>query len=129
MAGEIEEKIDASEAGSEEERRKKALGRRIDAVGWALFFITMGILWFVAESHPEFLPQGVFLIIVGAIMLAVNVVRRFAGVPTGMLGVVLGFIALAFGVCSLKDIEVPVFPVILILVGVLILAKHLFNVD
>lgn len=112
-----------------EERSKECIekdlrrGKRIDAVGWALFFIMIGGLWMMP---PESVPEGTWLIGAGLIMFGMNIFRAIFHLPIVALTIFLGIVALALGLAEFFIIDIPVFPVLLILVGFAIIFKLLY---
>jgi hypothetical protein len=53
---------------------KEELNQRLEAIGWGLSLITIGMLWLVPAG---LVPDGTWLIAAGVILLGVNVVRYF----------------------------------------------------
>lgn len=104
--------------------KKKILNARIDAIGWALFFIMIGILLLIPEDR---IPETSWLIGAGLIMLGGNVVRRLYSIKMEGCTVVLGALALFFGISGVFSLNLPIFPILLILVGGSIVYKILFN--
>lgn len=103
---------------------KRDLAKKLDAVGWALFFIMIGCLWMVPEGK---VPDGSWLAGVGIIMLGVNAFRSLFGLKVIVFTLFLGILALALGLSDMYALSLPVFPILLIIVGVSIifgLFKH-----
>jgi hypothetical protein len=93
--------------------------RNIDALAWGALFIWWGITLLVQ------LPAGVGLIGVGLILLAANATRYFQGLRLSGFTTAIGVLALLWGVLELAgtvlSFELPVFPIILIVLGLMIL--------
>lgn len=70
------------------------LNRRIEEVGWALFLLMIGIIWFLPEGQ---IPPDSWLIGSGLIMLGVNFIRYFGGIKMSGFTVFLGILALVAG--------------------------------
>jgi len=104
--------------------KKRALNARIDAIGWALFFIMIGALFLLPEGT---VPQTTWLLGAGLIMLGENVFRRLKGIRMEGCTLVLGIIALTFGIGGFIGIGLPVFPILLILLGASIILGPLFR--
>lgn len=94
----------------------RALDRQLEGISWALFLIMIGGVWLIPN-----VPEGVWLIGVGVIMLGLNVTRYLNGIRMGLFSSVLGVLALALGVAELFGLNWPVLPMILILIGANIL--------
>jgi hypothetical protein len=99
------------------------------AVAWGAVFIWWGITEMVGG-----LPQGAGAIGVGVILLGLNAARRLQGAPISMFSTTLGILALVMGGLELANssmllpFELPVFPTLLIALGVLIVARELAQV-
>ncbi len=103
---------------------KKELDRRLDAVGWGLFLIMIGGLWLAPEGA---VPEGTWLIGVGVIILGLMGIRYLYGMKVNAFWLVLGLIAFAFGVSSVFGLNIPVFPILLIIIGLNIILKPLLK--
>ena len=85
--------------------------RRLDAGGWGLFFIWVGVALIAG------LGWGAGLLGVGTITLAVQVARRFLGAGAEPFWVVVGALFVAGGVAQLLSLEFNLLPVLLIIAG------------
>ncbi len=101
---------------------KDTLNRRLDEIGWGLFFLLIGGLWIAPN-----VPSGAWLVGAGLILLGVNVVRRFNDIPVSTLTVVLGIVALAAGFGDYFGVKLPFFALLFILIGASMIAKPLFE--
>lgn len=106
---------------SYQDTEKDALKHRLDAIGWALFLIMIGGLWLMPEGT---VPEGTWLVGVGAIMLGGSVVRYMNGIKVSNFTVVLGIIALGAGVSGFFGVSLPWFPIFFILVGASIILEQ-----
>jgi hypothetical protein len=101
---------------------KREAGRRLEAVGWGLFFIMLGVLWALPE---EVLPEGKGIMAaaigVGAILLGVNFARHLSEVEPRGGEIILGTLALIWGVAGFYGTELPLFPVLFVLIGLAII--------
>jgi hypothetical protein len=96
------------------EESKQALNKRLEAIGWGLFLIIIGALWlFPAGSVPE----GTWLIAAGLIMLGVNSVRYLNGIKMHWASVLLGLLAVLFGVGEFVGLNLPFVAFLLIVFG------------
>ena len=104
--------------------RKSTLNKRLETIGWALFLIMIGSIWLVPKER---VPEGTWLIGTGVIMLGLNAARYFNGIRMSGFTIVLGILALAFGVSDFFAVNLPFFPILLILIGARILLKPLIE--
>jgi hypothetical protein len=95
---------------------KRELDRRLVSLSWALFLIMIGGLALIPG-----MPEGVWLIGTGLIMLGLNATRYFNGIRMQFFSSGLGVVALALGVAELLGLNWPVWPLILIVIGASIL--------
>ncbi len=89
--------------------------RQLERIGWALFLIMIGGLALLPEG---LVPEGTWLVGTGLIMVGMNVVRHLNGLRISGFTTVLGLVALAVGVSVLAGIELPIFPILLVAIGV-----------
>jgi hypothetical protein len=100
--------------------------RNYEALAWGAIFVW----WGVTELIPS-LPDGTGLIGLGLILLGVNIARMRNGVSTVRFSTVIGILALVWGGLELAGVvlslpfELPIFAILLILLGAIILAPEL----
>lgn len=92
--------------------------RRLEEIGWALFLILIGALLLLPEG---LVPEGVWLVGAGLIMIGMNVARHLSGVRISGFTAILGLVALAVGISAIAGIDLPVFAILLVAVGAEIL--------
>jgi len=98
----------------------------VDAIAWGAFFI----LWGITELFPS-LPKGTGAIGIGLILLGLNVVRHLSGQPTSPFTITVGILALLWGCLDLAGVllslpfEIPVFAILLVVLGVIVLARQI----
>lgn len=103
----------------------QSLKRDFDTIAWGLFFVWWGITELV-----EF-PEGTGAVGIGLILLGLNVARWLNGLPTNGFTMTLGILALVWGGLELAGsvlllpFELPVFAIVLIVLGVILLAREL----
>lgn len=107
-----------------QDEKKNALDKRLDSIGWALFLIMIGGLWLAPEGS---VPEGTWLIGTGVIILGLMVVRYLYGIKVNGFWLVLGIIALAFGISSVFGVSIPVLPILIIIIGLNIILKPLLQ--
>lgn len=106
------------------ESREAVLDRRLEDIGWGLFFVLIGAIWFLPAN---LVPDGVPLMAVGLLLLALNVVRWLKGIPIHVLSTALGVLALAGGIGELLDAQLELLPLFLLVVGAGIVLKPLLE--
>jgi hypothetical protein len=104
----------------------KDLGRDFDAIGWGALFIWWGISVLVTS-----LPVGTVAIGTGVILIGVNMARKLSGVPISRFSTTVGILALVWGILELLGVllslpfELPIFAILLIVLGVIVLWPEL----
>jgi len=96
---------------------KADLERKVDAAGWGVFFVWMGIALLADVGW------GVGLLGVGIITLGGQLARRHFDIGLDGFWVVAGLLFLAGGVWELAGVEVSMVPFLLIVAGVAVLAS------
>ena len=104
------EKNDASD--------KKPTLDKINSIGFALFIVMIGGLLLIPKGT---LPESVWLIGVGLILLGCNIAKRFNGIKPCGCSIVLGILLLIAGILGLFGIALPVFPILLVIFGISII--------
>ncbi|HEU5086432.1 MAG TPA: hypothetical protein VFT99_03265 [Roseiflexaceae bacterium] len=99
---------------------KQALNKRLEAIGWGLFLMIIGALWLVPDQR---VPDGTWLIAAGVIMLGVNGVRYLNGIRMSRASLLLGLLALLFGIGEFVGLELPFVAILLIVFGVGIILR------
>lgn len=93
------------------------LDQKLDAAGWGLFFLWVGIALLLDVGW------GVGLLGVGIITLGEQAVRRYLGIGLDGFWVVVGLIFLVGGMWELAKIQISMLPFLIILAGVAIFAS------
>ncbi len=102
------------------------LNRNFETIAWGALFIW----WGITELVPA-LPEGTGLVGIGLILLGLNLARSRSGVPVSAFTVTIGILALVWGALELAGVllslpfELPVFPILLIVLGLIVLAGWL----
>ncbi len=106
----------------------RILNRSIETVAWGAFFIW----WGITELFPS-LPHGLGAVGIGLILLGLNAARSRNGIPTSGFTTTLGILALVLGGLELAGpvlrlpFELPVFAILLIMLGVTVLGRSLIQ--
>jgi hypothetical protein len=98
--------------------RKFALDSLFDGIGWGAVLITTGILWLMPE---DFAPNGAWLIAVGVILLITNAARYATHIEMNGFSLVAGIMAVFAGTGAALHIDLPLFPIALIVIGLCML--------
>lgn len=96
--------------------------KRLDDIGWALFFILTGVIWLLPADR---LPPGTWLIASGLLLLGLNAVRSIAKVPISWFTVTIGVLALLAGVSALWALRLPLAAICLVFFGLWLLVRQL----
>jgi hypothetical protein len=83
----------------------------------------IGGLWLVAEEWG--IPDGAWLVGTGLIILGLSAVRHLNDLKVSGFWLFLGALALGSGLAAIYGLDVPVFPILLVIAGAAILLKPL----
>ena len=106
----------------------RLLNRTLETYAWATFFVWWGI-----TELFKFLPAGTGAVGFGLILIGLNVARSLNGIPTSGFTITLGILALVLGGLELAGFllslpfELPVFAILLIVLGVIVLAREMIG--
>ena len=106
----------------------QTLNRKLEAIAWGAFFVW----WGITELFPS-LPKGSGAIGIGIILLGLNAARSANGIPASGFTTTLGILALVLGVLDFSrgilrlPFELPVFGILLIVLGIIFLARELMG--
>ncbi len=100
--------------------QKQALDKRLESIGWALFFVMSGILLVMPEA---LVPAGAWLIGTGLIILGFSGIRYLYSIKIEGFWLVMGILALSFGLAEYFSLSFPILPILLILLGISIVYK------
>ena len=106
----------------------RTLNRNLETMAWGALFIWWGI-----TELFQFLPHSTGAIGIGLIFLGLNLARSLNGIPTSGFSTTLGILALVLGGLELASsvlrlpFELPVFAILLIVLGVILLARELLR--
>ncbi len=104
----------------------RKLNPGFETIAWGGFFL----VWATTEVF-KFLPDGTGAVGIGLILLGLNAARYFNGIPISGFTTILGILALIGGILELAEaslglpFELPVFAILLTLLGVILLASGL----
>jgi len=106
----------------------RKLNRNLETMAWGALFI-----WWGLTELFQFLPHGTGAIGIGLIFLGLNVARSLKGIPTSGFSTTLGILALVLGGLELAGsllalpFDIPVFAILLIVLGMILLARELLR--
>jgi hypothetical protein len=104
----------------------RKLNLDFEVIAWGAFLILWGI-----TAMFKSLPDGTGAIGIGLILIGLNVVRSWAGRPISAFTTTFGILAFLLGGLELArpylhlSFELPIFPIVLLALGVLILVREL----
>ncbi|UCC80607.1 MAG: hypothetical protein JSW64_04410 [Candidatus Zixiibacteriota bacterium] len=104
--------------GGEEETKpaaKSEWANKLDTMGWALFFIWVGIAFLLDFGF------GVGLLGIGVITLGVQVARTRYGLKTETFWIIVGVLFFLGGLWQLFEPDIPLIPILLIIAGLIVL--------
>ncbi len=90
----------------------------LDGIGWGAFLVTIGIFWLLPE---RLFPNGSLLIALGFIMLVLNAARYFLCIRVDGFTLVAGIMAVLAGTGAALGLNLPLFPIALIVIGICML--------
>jgi hypothetical protein len=107
-----------------QETKEQVLNKRLERIGWALFLVMIAGIALVPEER---IPAGTWLIGVGLIMLGLNAARYLNGIRMSGFTIVLGILALGSGLGDFIGVNLPLFPILLVLIAANIILRLLFE--
>jgi hypothetical protein len=99
--------------------QRSAMSRKLDAIGWGVFFVWMGIIMLV-----KVLPAGTGSIGVGVIILAEAIARLFMRISVNAFWILIGIIFLASGFGEIFAVNFPLLPIAFLVCGVLLIIRQ-----
>jgi hypothetical protein len=105
----------------------QTIDRKLETIAWGALFIWWGLRWWPLIS----LPNGTGLLGTGLILLGSNAARSLKSIPTMRYTTILGLFSLVFGGLLLASdvlhvrFELPIFEILLIVLGVILLSRGL----
>jgi hypothetical protein len=104
--------------------KKQVLNKRLEAIGWGLFLIMLGGFGLVPSEQ---VPEGIWSIGVGVIMLGLNATRYYYGIRMSGFTTFLGVISLLSGVAQLLGMNSLDGALLLIILGAYLIFKPWFD--
>ncbi len=107
----------------------RTLNRTFGQLTWGAIFI-----WWGVTELFKFLPDGTGALGFGLILIGANVARSLNGIPMSSFSVTVGILAIVLGVLELAGVflalpfELPIFSILLIVFGLIVLAQGITGV-
>jgi hypothetical protein len=96
----------------------------LDGLAWGLFFILLGLVWFVSTSYS--IDAGAYVAVgIGIILICINLVRVGVGIKISKFSLFIGLIAFALGGAAIIGYSLPLVPMVIVLIGLFIIAEGL----
>ena len=97
----------------------KTLNKRYESIAWGAGFVWIGILSLIPGEQ-----NSIGMLSIGIILLGLNLARYFSKIPPNVFTITLGIIAAALGLLALLRpllnfplLELDLFPLLLIAIG------------
>jgi len=101
-------------------KTRKIIGR----MGWALFFVFTGVLFLFPSGS---INDSVWLIGTGSIIVVINFLKGIFRAGISGFAFFVGFIMIFYGIANIINQHIPFWPFIIILLGVVIIFKAIFD--
>ena len=85
--------------------------KQMNTLGWALFFLWLGIALFMKFK------LSTSLIGIGVIILGLQIARRIYNLKVEVFWIVVGACLLVFNLFKIPEVDLPVIPILLIIFG------------
>jgi hypothetical protein len=100
---------------------RSGLTHKLQAVGWGLFFVWVGIAVLVK------LEFGIGLLGIGIITLGIQGVRKYFNLKLEGFWVVIGLLFVIGGIWNLFEAKIPLVAIVLIIGGILVIVSGFRN--
>jgi hypothetical protein len=98
-----------------EATQKGDLAHKLSGVGWALFFIWIGLSFLLNFG------AAISLLGIGVIILGIQSIRKFMNLDYEKFWLVIGSLFLLGGLGRVLEVKIPIIPIVLILAGIIML--------
>ena len=95
--------------------KRRALNKKLEAAGWGLFFLWIGVAFF---AH---IGWGAGLLGVGIITLGAQVARKYFALKLEGFWLAVGFLFVVGGICKLFNVHLGLVPILCIVAGIALL--------
>ena len=100
------------------------LNKRLERISWGAFLIMIGGIWLVPD---QFVPEGTWLIGVAFILFGLNIARYMNQIPVSSFSLLLGTVALFIGISDFFRVNLPLLPILLIIIGAKLLIQPILE--
>jgi len=97
--------------------------RLIENLSWAAFILLVGLVLIM----PGDTPDGTWYLFIGLILIAMNIGKLAMNIPVSFLTLGSGIVLSIAGMAEYLGVDVPLGPVILIIVAVLIMIRSFYK--
>lgn len=91
------------------------------SIGFAIFFICVGIVYLIPDTFPE----GTLYIVAGLLIIMVNILNSFRGITYSGSSLLFAAAAILMGSNKILELELGFWPVLLIVVGLVSLLANI----
>ena len=99
--------------------KRGALSRKLDAIGWGVFFVWMGLIELI-----KIFPKGSASIGIGVIILGESIARVVCQVSVSGFWIFLGVVFLLGGLGEIYAVNIPLLPIVFLIAGVLLIVRQ-----
>ena len=100
------------------------LNKRFERISWGAFLIMIGGIWLVPD---RFVPEGTWLIGAAFILFGLNIARYMNQIPISGFSLLLGTAALFIGISDFFRVDLPLLPILLIIIGAKLLIQPILE--
>ncbi|WP_455280466.1 hypothetical protein [[Eubacterium] cellulosolvens] len=98
---------------------QKSLNKQLETISWGLFFVGIGLIWAMPSIYQTDIKGGGFILI-GALLIGLNFVRRMKNIPISKFTTFIGIILFLVGISDFAGFKLPLFETVIILIGLFI---------
>jgi hypothetical protein len=120
---EVAQEGQVSKAGRSSTQKPNDLARKLDVIGWGLFFIWLGIVMIIPWKGNQ---VNVALLGIGIIILGMQVARLVVSLKMERFWLVVGLLFIVISLWELANPGVHLIPILLIAAGVALVLTRFF---
>ncbi len=100
------------------------LNKRLERISWGAFLIMVGGIWLVPDRY---VPEGTWLIGAAFILFGLNIARYMNQIQISGFTLLLGTAALFIGISDFFQVNLPLLPILLIIIGAKLLIQPILE--